>query len=238
MPISSRLSTGRSYGDDHRTHKLLLDGDWIETGESVEVRSPYSGDVVGRVAKAGAGETPPRGRRRGARRSSPAARARARGDPRPRRATSCASGTRRWRARSAPRPASRSSTARVEASRAVSTYTFAAVEARKLAGDVVPMDASEAGEGKIAFTLRRPIGVIGAISPFNFPCNLVAHKLAPALAAGCPVVLKPASADAALGAPARRARAGGRPPRRLAQRARRPLRRDRRRAGGGRARAA
>src|SRR5438067_3382768 len=84
-------------------------------------------------------------------------------------------------------------TARVEASRAVSTYTFAAVEARKLAGDVVPMEASEAGAGKIAFTLRRPIGVIGAISPFNFPCNLVAHKLAPALAAGCPVVLKPAS---------------------------------------------
>jgi acyl-CoA reductase-like NAD-dependent aldehyde dehydrogenase len=67
------------------------------------------------------------------------------------------------------------------------------VEARKLAGDVIPMGASEAGEGKIAFTLRRPIGVIGAISPFNFPCNLVAHKLAPALAAGCPVVLKPAS---------------------------------------------
>ena len=85
-------------------------------------------------------------------------------------------------------------TARVEASRAVSTYMFAAVEARELAGDVVPMDASEAGEGKIAFTLRRPIGVIGAISPFNFPRNLVAHKLAPALAAGCPVVLKPASA--------------------------------------------
>jgi acyl-CoA reductase-like NAD-dependent aldehyde dehydrogenase len=85
-------------------------------------------------------------------------------------------------------------TARVEASRAVSTYTFAAVEARKLAGDVVPMEASEAGAGKVAFTLRRPIGVIGAISPFNFPCNLVAHKLAPALAAGCPVVLKPASA--------------------------------------------
>src|SRR5205085_6898548 len=84
--------------------------------------------------------------------------------------------------------------ARVEASRAMSTYTFAAVEARKLAGEMVPMDASQAGEGKIAFTLRRPIGIIGAISPFNFPCNLVAHKLAPALAAGCPVVLKPASA--------------------------------------------
>jgi acyl-CoA reductase-like NAD-dependent aldehyde dehydrogenase len=84
-------------------------------------------------------------------------------------------------------------TARVEAQRAVSTFTFAAVAARTLAGDVVPMDASAAGEGKLAFTLRVPIGVVGAISPFNFPLNLVAHKLAPAIAAGCPVVLKPAS---------------------------------------------
>jgi acyl-CoA reductase-like NAD-dependent aldehyde dehydrogenase len=83
--------------------------------------------------------------------------------------------------------------ARVEASRAVSTFTMAAVEARKLAGDVVPMDASPAGAGKLAFTLRSPIGVVGAISPFNFPLNLVSHKIAPALAAGCAVVLKPAS---------------------------------------------
>jgi acyl-CoA reductase-like NAD-dependent aldehyde dehydrogenase len=75
----------------------------------------------------------------------------------------------------------------------MSTYTFAAVEARKLAGDVVPMDAAQAGEGKLAFTLRRPIGIVGAISPFNFPLNLVAHKIAPTLAAGCAVVLKPAS---------------------------------------------
>jgi acyl-CoA reductase-like NAD-dependent aldehyde dehydrogenase len=84
--------------------------------------------------------------------------------------------------------------ARVEAARAMSTYTFAAVEARKLAGEMVPMDAAQAGEGKLAFTLRRPIGIVGAISPFNFPLNLVAHKIAPALAAGCAVVLKPASA--------------------------------------------
>jgi acyl-CoA reductase-like NAD-dependent aldehyde dehydrogenase len=172
-------------------HKLLLDGEWIETGTSVEVRSPYSWDVVGRVAKAGADET---------RRAVDAA-ARVLESPLPahERAaildrvadllrerhedmaqTICAE---------AGKPIK---TARVEASRAVSTYTFAAVEARKLAGDVVPMGASEAGAGKIAFTLRRPVGVVGAISPFNFPCNLVAHKLAPALAAGCPVVLKPA----------------------------------------------
>ena len=83
--------------------------------------------------------------------------------------------------------------ARVEVARAMSTYTMAAVEARKLAGEMVPMDASQAGEGKLAFTMRLPIGVVGAISPFNFPLNLVAHKIAPALAAGCAVVLKPAS---------------------------------------------
>src|SRR5213078_1848125 len=83
--------------------------------------------------------------------------------------------------------------ARVEAERAVSTYRFAAVEARRLAGEMVPMDGSPAGEGKLGFTIRVPVGVVAAISPFNFPLNLVAHKIAPALAAGCPVVLKPAS---------------------------------------------
>jgi acyl-CoA reductase-like NAD-dependent aldehyde dehydrogenase len=173
------------------SHKLLLDGEWIETGESVEVRSPYSGDVVGRIAKAGADE---------ARRAVDAA-ARAFESPLPahERAAILDRVANLLRERhedmaqticaEAGKPIR---TARVEASRAVSTYTFAAVEARKLGGDVIPMGASEAGEGKIAFTLRRPVGIVGAISPFNFPCNLVAHKLAPALAAGCPVVLKPA----------------------------------------------
>src|SRR5918996_5802910 len=84
-------------------------------------------------------------------------------------------------------------TARIEATRAVSTFTFAAAEARRLSGEMVPLEAADVGEGKLAFTLRVPIGVVGAISPFNFPLNLVAHKLAPAIAAGCPVVLKPAS---------------------------------------------
>ena len=84
-------------------------------------------------------------------------------------------------------------TARVEAERAVGTFQFAAAEARKLAGEMIPLDAGSPGEGKLGFTLRVPIGVVGAISPFNFPLNLVAHKLAPAIAAGCPVVLKPAS---------------------------------------------
>jgi acyl-CoA reductase-like NAD-dependent aldehyde dehydrogenase len=84
-------------------------------------------------------------------------------------------------------------TARVEAQRAVSTFTFAATAARTLAGEMVPIEGSEVGAGKLAFTLRVPIGVVGGISPFNFPLNLVAHKVAPAIAAGCPIVLKPAS---------------------------------------------
>jgi acyl-CoA reductase-like NAD-dependent aldehyde dehydrogenase len=172
--------------------RLLIGGEWVDTGDWVDVRSPYSGEVVGRIAKAGADET--------------------------RRAIDAAE-----RAMHAPLPAHKRAeilvrvagalgrrheevaqiisdeagkplkAARVEAARAMSTYTFAAVEARKLAGEMVPMESAQAGEGKLAFTLRRPIGIVGAISPFNFPLNLVAHKIAPALAAGCAVVLKPAS---------------------------------------------
>src|SRR2546429_1387880 len=173
--------------------KLFVDGEWIQTGDWLDVRSPYSGERVGRVAKAGADET---------RRAIDAA-ARAMEDPLPahKRAeilvrVAGALGRRHEEAAKlisdeAGKPLK---AARVEAARAMSTYTFAAVEARKLAGEMVPMDAAQAGEGKLAFTLRRPIGVVGAISPFNFPLNLVAHKIAPALAAGCAVVLKPASA--------------------------------------------
>jgi acyl-CoA reductase-like NAD-dependent aldehyde dehydrogenase len=171
--------------------KLLIGGEWVETGEWQEVRSPYSGDVVGRVPTAGADET---------KRAIDAAEAAMR-EPLPahKRAeilvrVAGALGKRhdevaRLISDEAGKPMK---AARVEAKRAMSTFTFAAVEARKLAGDMVPMDASQAGEGKLAFTLRRPLGVVGAISPFNFPLNLVAHKIAPALAAGCAVVLKPA----------------------------------------------
>jgi len=175
-----------------REQKLLVDGEWFETGDWVEVRSPYSGEVVGRVAKAGAAD---------ARRALDAAE-RALASPLPAheraaildRVAGLLEERREEMARTICAEAGKPiRTARGEASRAVSTYTFAAVEARKLAGEAIPMDASEAGTGKLAFTLRRPIGIVGAISPFNFPCNLVAHKLAPALAAGCPVVLKPAS---------------------------------------------
>ncbi len=172
--------------------KLLIGGKWVETTEWIEVLSPYDETVVGRVPKASATE------------ASAAVDAAERAMEEPLPAHERAAILDRVAALLAERQDDAARTisaeagkpmkaARVEAARAVSTFTMAAVEARKLAGDVIPMDASPAGAGKVAFTLRQPIGIVGAISPFNFPLNLVAHKVAPALAAGCSVVLKPAS---------------------------------------------
>ena len=81
--------------------------------------------------------------------------------------------------------------AKGEIARCITTVRTAAAEALRFGGEVTPIDFG-AGAGKTAFTKRFPIGVIGAITPFNFPLNLVLHKVAPAMAVGCPVVLKPA----------------------------------------------
>lgn len=83
--------------------------------------------------------------------------------------------------------------ARAEVDRAISTFTIAAEEARRLHGETVPLDGVPSGEGYFGYWVRRPVGVVAAIAPFNFPLNLVAHKVAPALAAGNSLVLKPAS---------------------------------------------
>jgi acyl-CoA reductase-like NAD-dependent aldehyde dehydrogenase len=83
--------------------------------------------------------------------------------------------------------------ARIEVDRAQSTFAIAAEETKRIHGETVPLDAVPAGEGYFGFWIRRPVGVIAAISPFNFPLNLVAHKVAPALAAGNSVILKPAT---------------------------------------------
>lgn len=80
-----------------------------------------------------------------------------------------------------------------EAERTAETFRFASLEARNEHGEVVPMDASPVSAGRFGFYLRVPIGVIGAITPFNFPMNLVAHKVAPAIAAGNALVVKPAT---------------------------------------------
>ncbi|QUW21282.1 aldehyde dehydrogenase family protein [Sporosarcina sp. Marseille-Q4063] len=83
--------------------------------------------------------------------------------------------------------------ARDEVSRTVQTYKFAAEEAKRIQGETIPLDAAPGGEDRIAYTVHEPIGIIGAITPFNFPMNLVAHKVGPAIATGNTIVLKPAN---------------------------------------------
>jgi acyl-CoA reductase-like NAD-dependent aldehyde dehydrogenase len=82
---------------------------------------------------------------------------------------------------------------RGEVERAVETLQLSAEEAKRLSGEVLPLDGAPGGAGKLGFTLRVPCGVIVAVTPFNFPLNLVCHKVGPALAAGNAVVVKPAS---------------------------------------------
>jgi acyl-CoA reductase-like NAD-dependent aldehyde dehydrogenase len=164
------------------------------SGEGViEVHSPFDGHLVGRVASAGAGDLDA---------AVAAARSVLEGEPLPpyRRAEILDEAARLAKERveelarliseEAAKPIRH---ARVEAQRAVDTLRFSAAAARTLTGETVPLDASAAGAGKIGFVIRVPVGVVAAITPFNFPVNLVVHKLGPAVAAGCPVVLKPAS---------------------------------------------
>jgi acyl-CoA reductase-like NAD-dependent aldehyde dehydrogenase len=173
-------------------HELLVAGEWRETGEWSEVLSPYDGSAVGRVAQGDAALV------------DEAARA-------AREAFETADFPQHARAEALERAAEivgehiddlaltiaaeagkPLKTAKVEAARCVDTLTFSAVEARKLSGATVPMAASSPGVGKLGVMMRVPYGVVGAVSPFNFPLNLVAHKLGPAIAAGNAIVLKPA----------------------------------------------
>lgn len=80
-----------------------------------------------------------------------------------------------------------------EIDRTIETYKFAAEEAKRLTGEMIPLDAAKGGANRVGYTMREPIGVVAAITPFNFPQNLVAHKVGPAIAAGNTIVLKPAS---------------------------------------------
>jgi acyl-CoA reductase-like NAD-dependent aldehyde dehydrogenase len=171
--------------------RLLVDGEWIVSDAWDEVRSPYSGEVVGRVPRVGAEVT----------RQALAAADVALRSPLPawqraeileRTAALILERTEPLARLMVQETGKPIQAARVEVQRASFTYRMSAVEARTLTGEQVAIDAAPLGEGKVGFTVRRPIGVVAAITPFNFPANLVAHKIAPALAAGCPVVLKPA----------------------------------------------
>ena len=175
------------------SHTIRLAGEsFAGTGNVIEVRNPFDGSVIGTVPACTSADVE--------RAVASARGALSTGLPLHRRAAildAAAVALDRHREEFARIVAAEAAkplrTARVEVDRAVGTFRFSAAEARKLAGDVIPLDALPAGEGKVGFTLRVPIGVVGAIAPFNFPLNLVVHKVGPAIAAGCPVVLKPAS---------------------------------------------
>jgi acyl-CoA reductase-like NAD-dependent aldehyde dehydrogenase len=171
--------------------RVLIDGAWEDARATLPVVNPWSGDVLAQMAvadadqldRALAGAVAARGR------PAPAAERAAVLD----RAAAALAGDAEPLARTIAADAAKPlRTARAEVARAVQTLLFSAAEARTLGGRGVPMDAHPAGTGTIGFTVRRPRGVVAAITPFNFPLNLVAHKVGPAVAAGCPVVLKPA----------------------------------------------
>ena len=177
---------------DAADHELLVGGERISTGEWSEVQSPYDGAVVGRVPTADDELTE---------RAIGIAHDAFERDDFPqheraavleRAAALVADREDELTVTIAAEAGKPLKTARVEAQRCVGTLAFSAVEARKLTGETVPMEASATGAGKLGVVLRVPYGVVGAISPFNFPLNLVAHKLGPALAGGNAVVLKPA----------------------------------------------
>jgi len=181
--------------DDSTTsvHAVPLAGERHTGGESITVRSPFDGHEIGRIPSCTADDVG---------RAVACAKRALHDSPLPRwqRAQILDDAARLLAEREdhfariiADEAAKPISTARTEAQRAVGTFRFAAAEARTFDGTLVPLGAVPSGEGKVGFAMHRPIGVVGAIAPFNFPLNLVVHKVAPAIAAGCPVVLKPAS---------------------------------------------
>lgn len=181
--------------DDAATYGYFLEGEWHADGEPQQIRAPYDGRLVATVRAAGpaaleraivaagrafeaTGRLPAHERARVARAVSEGIAARA-------------DEFARTIALEAGKPLKQ---ARAEVQRSVFTFAQAAEEATRIAGDVLTLDAHPNGVGRQGLTRRFPIGPVAAITPFNFPLNLVAHKLAPAIAAGCPVVLKPAPA--------------------------------------------
>ena len=190
---------------------ILLGGEQVETGETVEIRSPYDGSAVALVHRAGPDEV--ERAIAGAVEAFEATR-RLPSWRREQVLEAIAAGIVARRDELAETVALEAAkpmkTARVEVDRAAFTFSVAAEEAKRIYGEVVPLDWLPGNEGRWAQVRRVPLGPIAGITPFNFPLNLVAHKVAPALAAGNPILLRPASQTplTALDARADRARGG------------------------------
>jgi len=175
------------------THGFFVDGRWQQDGDLVEVRAPYDGTVVARVIQ---------GRKQHAE-AAIAAAVKAFGTTRRLPAFERQRVLRQISAFIVQRKEEFAHTlaqeagkpikaARIEVDRAVFTFNVAAEESTRIYGEFLPLDWQEFTAGRWGIVRRFPIGPVAGITPFNFPINLVAHKVAPAIAAGCPMVLKPA----------------------------------------------
>ncbi|MFL6444140.1 MAG: aldehyde dehydrogenase family protein [Candidatus Sulfotelmatobacter sp.] len=175
------------------THGFFVDGRWQQEGDIVEIRSPYDGTLVARVAQ---------GRKEHAE-AAIAAAVKAFGTTRRlpaferqrilRQIVAFMIERKEEFARTLAQEAGKPiKAARTEIERSIFTFTVAAEESTRIHGEYLPLDWQEFTAGRWGIVRRFPIGPIAGITPFNFPLNLVAHKVAPAIAAGCPIVLKPA----------------------------------------------
>jgi acyl-CoA reductase-like NAD-dependent aldehyde dehydrogenase len=175
------------------TQAFLLNGKWTEEGEIVEVHAPYDGAVVGRAFQ---------GRREHAE-AAIAAAVKAFGTTRRlpaferqrvlRQVAQAIAQKKELFARTMAQEAGKPiKVARTEVDRAIFTFNVAAEESTRIHGEYLPLDWQEFTAGRWGIVKRFPLGPIAGITPFNFPLNLVAHKVAPAIAAGCSLVLKPA----------------------------------------------
>ncbi|HEY0426641.1 MAG TPA: aldehyde dehydrogenase family protein [Pyrinomonadaceae bacterium] len=172
--------------------KILIGGKWREASESFTLKSPYSQEILAEVFSADARETE----------EAVALAESAAQEMRSLARFEIARGLRKiaegienrkkeFAETIALEAAKPIALARGEVERGIATFAWAAGEAERFAGEVVPVDTQAGGKGKSAYTLRVPRGVIYGITPFNFPLNLVAHKVAPALAAGNAIIIKP-----------------------------------------------
>jgi len=175
-----------------QTGFLLCGKEWIE-GEALEVRSPWDQGLVGRVTIATRADA------RQAVSHAVASLRRTRALPRWKRreiledvASALIEQKERFAQLIVAEAGKPIRLARAEVDRAVLTFKTAAEEAARLGGESLPLDLTEGNEGRWGLVQRFPVGPVLAITPFNLPLNLVAHKLAPAIAAGCPILLKPA----------------------------------------------
>jgi len=202
MTIPERLRTSsdkKAAGHGNEKPRLgsygcYVAGEWIETGDAIEVRSPFDDSLVAAIHRAGPKEIET------AIAKAVAAFQVTRKLPAWKRAEALekiSAGIAERREEFAQTIALEAGkpirTARVEVDRAVFTFKVAAEESKRIYGEVIPLDWIPGTEGREAQVRRVPLGPIVGISPFNFPLNLVAHKVAPALAAGNPIILRPAS---------------------------------------------